>query len=98
MWTRSAWLAVLGALVLSCATARADDARRPEEPDPGFLEFLGSVDRLAEVNPDYLSQGGDAGKPAKPTPPPPAPLPPPPPPPHQPLPPSASASGGPTNE
>jgi hypothetical protein len=97
MWTRSARLAVLGALALCCATARADDARRPEEPDAGFLEFLGSVDRLAEVNPDYLSQG-DAGKSAKPTPPPPAPLPPPPPPPRQPLPPSASASGGPTNE
>jgi len=97
MWTRSGSLAVLAALVLCCAAARADDARRAEEPDAGFLEFLGSVDRLAEVNPDYLSQG-DAGKPVKPTPPPPAPLPPPPPPPHQPLPPSASASGGPTNE
>jgi hypothetical protein len=93
MWTRSGGLAVLSALVLCCATARADD-RRPEEPDAGFLEFLGSVDRLSEVNPDYLSQG-EAGKPMKPTPPPPAPSPPPP---RQPLPPSASASAGPTNE
>jgi len=94
MWARPGRLAVLGALALCCAAARADDARRPEEPDAGFLEFLGSVDRLAEVNPDYLSQG-EAGKPARPPPPPPAA---PPPPPRQPLPPSASASGGPTNE
>lgn len=94
MWTRSGSLAVLGALALCCAAARADDARKPEEPDAGFLEFLGSVDRLAEVNPDYLSQG-EAVKPAKSAPLPPAP---PPPPPRQPLPPSASASRGPTNE
>ena len=47
---------LLGALALSCAAARADDARKGEPPDPGFLEFLGSVDRLSEVNPNYLSQ------------------------------------------
>ena len=91
MWRRCSSLAVLGALALGAAVCRADDPRRPEDPDPGFLEFLGSVDRLSEVNPDYLSQA-EAGKPVKP--PPPAP----PPPPRQPLPPSASVSGGPTNE
>ena len=47
---------LLGALALSCAAARADDARKADAPDPGFLEFLGSVDRLSEVNPDYLAQ------------------------------------------
>jgi len=33
--------------------ARSDETRtpQPEDPDPGFLEFLGSVDRLAELNP-----------------------------------------------
>jgi hypothetical protein len=50
--------AVLAVLALACALARSDDTRKPEpaDPDPGFLEFLGSVDRLAEVNPDYLAQ------------------------------------------
>ena len=46
--------------------ARGDEARKaPDDPDAGFLEFLGSVDRLAEVNPDYLSQADPtkAGKP-----------------------------------
>jgi len=49
---------VLAVLALACALARSDDTRKPqpEDPDPGFLEFLGSVDRLAEVNPDYLAQ------------------------------------------
>src|ERR1700739_1801341 len=63
MWRRRRSLTVhlvlaplLGALALSCAAARADDARKGEPPDPGFLEFLGSVDRLSEVNPDYLAQ------------------------------------------
>lgn len=57
MWTRRAEMA-LCVLALACSAARADDTRRPppEDPDPGFLEFLGSVDRLAEVNPEYLSQ------------------------------------------
>ena len=50
--------AVLAVLGLACALARSDDTRKPQpaDPDPGFLEFLGSVDRLAEVNPDYLAQ------------------------------------------
>jgi hypothetical protein len=49
---------VLAVLALACALARSDDTRKPQpaDPDPGFLEFLGSVDRLAEVNPDYLAQ------------------------------------------
>jgi hypothetical protein len=49
---------VLAVLALACALARSDDTRKPqpEDPDPGFLEFLGSVDRLAELNPDYLAQ------------------------------------------
>jgi hypothetical protein len=46
--------------VLTLGSAAADESRKPapaaEEPDAGFLEFLGSVDRLAEVNPDYLRQ------------------------------------------
>ena len=50
--------AVLAALALACALARSDETRQPQpqDPDPGFLEFLGSVDGLAEVNPDYLAQ------------------------------------------
>ena len=89
-------LAVVIALALHCAAARSDDVRKPpsEDPDPGFLEFLGSVDRLADVNPNYLSQPEPPNaKPetrdATPTP----PLPPPPPP-QQALPPSASAASG----
>lgn len=93
MWTARLGLAVL-LLALGCAAARSDDARKAaDDPDAGFLEFLGSVDRLADVNPDYLSQAGAAkvarppGKPA-PAPPPPSPSQP------QPLPPSASAAPG----
>jgi hypothetical protein len=58
MCTSRAGCAVLAVLALACALARSDDTRKPQpaEPDPGFLEFLGSVDRLAEVNPDYLAQ------------------------------------------
>jgi len=83
-------------LALGCTVARSDDTRKaPDDPDPGFLEFLGSVDRLAERDPDYLSHagaiapGGPAGKPAGKPADPPTPSPP------QPLsPPSASVSGG----
>jgi hypothetical protein len=102
MWRRqlSVAAAVALALALGCAVARSDDARKPpEEPDAGFLEFLGSVDRLADVSADYLSQV-DPAKPTKPankgaqT-----PAPPPPPPPRQALPPSASSAPGvPKNE
>src|SRR5258707_1570936 len=58
MCTRRVGRGVLGVLALACALARSDDTRtpQPEDPDPGFLEFLGSVDRLAELNPDYLAQ------------------------------------------
>ena len=58
MCTRRVGCGVLAILALACALARSDDTPKPqpEDPDPGFLEFLGSVDRLAEVNPDYLAQ------------------------------------------
>jgi hypothetical protein len=77
---------VLLVCALLAGTARADDAHKPpaEDPDPGFLEFLGGVDGLAEVNPDYLAQanaarppptapaGAAVKPPAAPAPPPPA--------------------------
>ena len=77
MWLTRPTVAVLALLVLGCGLARADDGHKPsDEPDPGFLEFLGSVDRLADVNPDYLSQaetrpGAGTGTAPAPTPPPP---------------------------
>ncbi|HSY05423.1 MAG TPA: hypothetical protein VK803_05720 [Steroidobacteraceae bacterium] len=58
-------LAVLAVLALAGGAALADDPPKAEDPDTGFLEFLGSVDRLSEVNPDYLSQA-DAARSAKP--------------------------------
>jgi hypothetical protein len=77
MWLPRRTPEVLAALLLGCAAARADDAHKPAEPpDPGFLEFLGSVDRLADVNPEYLAQG-EGRSPAATTPPPPRPPPPP---------------------
>ena len=62
--------------------ARGDDAHQPpaEDPDAGFLEFLGSVDGLAETNPDYLAQLSP-GRPVTPVSVPARPAPPPPPPP-----------------
>ena len=96
-------LAVL-VLALGGVAARGDEARKaPDDPDAGFLEFLGSVDRLADVNPDYLSQADPtkAGRPPGKTVPasPPQGAPPPLTSPPQPLPPSASnASGGHNNE
>ena len=79
---RAAAAALLG-VALACGTARADDTRKsapPPPPDPGFLEFLGGVDGLAEVNPDYLAQASPPGPtapkpPASPPPVPPAPPP-----------------------
>jgi hypothetical protein len=69
MWTRRAGSGVLMMLALSSAAGWADDGHKsvPENPDPSFLEFLGSVDRLADVNPDYLAQAGrrQAQSPAK---------------------------------
>jgi hypothetical protein len=92
---------LLGALALGCTAARAADPPPPAgEPDPHFLEFLGSVDRLAEVNPDYISQAeARAGKPpgGTPTGSTPPPPPPPPPPPQQP-PTAANLPGAPNNE
>jgi hypothetical protein len=80
---RAAAIAALGALTLGSAAGRADDtAKAPPPPAAGFLEFLGSVDRLSEVNPNYLPPPGQA-KGVRPTAnggarPPPAPPPPPP--------------------
>ena len=57
MWFRWPAYLLLSATVLGWSAARADDAHKPtEEPDPGFLECLGSVDRLSDVNPDYIAQ------------------------------------------
>jgi len=82
MWAPRPSVALVCALALAGAGSRADDARRPPDPDPGFLEFLGSVDRLAETNPDYLSSAAPGADPppvkpqaAKPPPPPPPPPP-----------------------
>jgi type IV secretory pathway VirB10-like protein len=100
MWATRASLAVAAVLTLCCAAARSDDGRKPpsQDVDPGFLEFLGSVDRLADVNPDYLAQPDPPGvaKPARSA----TPPPPPPPPPQPAVPPSASAAppAGPKNE
>ncbi|HEY2808633.1 MAG TPA: hypothetical protein VGI91_07540 [Steroidobacteraceae bacterium] len=65
--SRAASAAWLLAALLSGA-AHADDARKnaPAPPEPGFLEFLGGVDGLAEVNPDYLAQANPTN-PANPT-------------------------------
>ena len=80
MWLSRRTRGVLAALLLGCALVRADDAHKPPEPpDAGFLEFLGSVDRLADVNPEYLAQPEARSKAAATTtPPPPPPRPPPP--------------------
>jgi hypothetical protein len=86
MWLhRAGAVAVLSALALGSATGRSDDASRPPPgaPGAGLLEFLGSVDRLSEVNPNYLAQPDPPrtaprtataapGAPVKPPPPPPA--------------------------
>jgi hypothetical protein len=84
MCTRRTGSVVVAMLALTSAVGRGDDNRKsaPENPDPSFLEFLGSVDRLADVNPDYLSHSGRpqvakppakvaAGSPPPPPPPPP---------------------------
>ena len=78
MWLSRRTSGVLAALLLGFALARGDDVHKPAEPpDPGFLEFLGSVDRLADVNPEYLGQAEARSKPPAATmPPPPPPRPP----------------------
>ena len=58
MWFhRAGAIAVLSALTLGSVIGRSDDASKapPPQPAAGFLEFLGSVDGLAEVNPNYLA-------------------------------------------
>jgi hypothetical protein len=85
MWLpRAAAIAVLSALALGSAVGRSDDASKaPPPPASGFLEFLGSVDGLAELNPNYLPPPVQARR-ARPVaspgarPPPPPPPPPPP--------------------
>jgi len=63
MWFRWPIHVLLPVAVLAWSAARADDVHKPaEEPDPGFLEFLGSVDRLSDVMPDYLPQPDARGK------------------------------------
>jgi hypothetical protein len=91
MWTRRTGSAVLMMLALGSAPGWADDGhtRAPENPDPSFLEFLGSVDRLAEVNPDYLAPAGHAQAAQSPA----KGAAPPRPPPSQPPPPPTAASG-----
>jgi hypothetical protein len=88
-------LAVLAVLALAAAVVHAGDPPKAEDPDAGFLEFLGSVDRLSEVNPDYLSQANPvrAARPVQPGAPPPAPPPPPSQPPASPPRPPPGASG-----
>ncbi len=81
MWTSRAASVALLLGALAGGTARADDTRpipAAQVPDPGFLEFLGGVDGLADVNPNYLAQANAAhpgSTPAKApaAPPPPAP-------------------------
>jgi hypothetical protein len=89
-------LAVLAVLALAGPAAHAGDPPKAEDPDAGFLEFLGSVDRLSEVNPDYLSQANAtrAAPPVQPGAPPPAPPPSQPPPPPQASPPRPSLPPG----
>ena len=82
MWrARPAAVAMLSALALGSAIGRTDDGSKAPAPPPGagFLEFLGSVDRLSEVNPNYLTQPNPvkAAKPAATGGTPPAPHPPP---------------------
>ncbi|MBS0379329.1 MAG: hypothetical protein JSS29_12635 [Proteobacteria bacterium] len=58
---------LLAAGTLVSVLARAGDPPRtpgPPDPDPGFLEFLGSVDNLADTNPDYMAQANVPHAPA----------------------------------
>ena len=94
MWLPCRTRGVLAALLLGCAAVRADDTPKPAEPpDPGFLEFLGSVDRLADVNPEYLAQAEARSKAAAAT-----TTPPPAPPRPQPAPNTPNGTGGHNNE
>ena len=89
MWFhRAGAMAVLSALTLGSPVGRSDDSSKappPAQPAAGFLEFLGSVDRLSEVNPNYLTQptpvkvarpvANGGARPVQTPPPPPAPPP-----------------------
>ena len=95
MWLPRPTAVVLAVLLAGYAAARADDVRKPaEEPDLGFLEFLGSVDRLSDVNPDYIAQAEARAKAATTNP----PANPPPPRPPAPPPNAANGPGGQKNE
>jgi hypothetical protein len=87
MCASSRGCALLAVLALGCAAALGDDGHKAQpDPDAGFLEFLGSVDRLAEVSPEYLRQvnGAPGARPPAKWVPPPAPQSPPPRPPQPP--------------
>ena len=81
MFKNRARLTVLLGYALLAVAAHAADGPAGADPDAGFLEFLGGVDGLADVNPNYLAQGNaaapaasaPAAAPAKPPPPPPPP-------------------------
>jgi hypothetical protein len=63
MWTSRAASVALLVVALAGGAPRADDTHPSapaQAPDPGFLEFLGGVDQLADVNPDYLAQANTA--------------------------------------
>ncbi len=65
--------ALLALLMLGAGAVRAEDVPKGAEADIGFLEFLGSVDRLSDLMPDYLSQAewrAKAGGGSTPAPPP----------------------------
>ena len=63
MWLPRPTALMLALLALGGAAAPADDVHQAaDEPEIGFLEFLGSVDRLADVMPDYLSQAESRAK------------------------------------
>ena len=95
MWHRWPTCVLLAAAVLAWSAARADDVhKQADEPDSGFLEFLGSVDRLSDVNPDYIAQAEARAKAAVAVNPPANPPPPRPPAP----PPTANGPGGQKNE
>jgi hypothetical protein len=74
MWQPRPTVASVILLLLGTAAVRAQEVSKAAEPEIGFLEFLGSVDRLSDLMPDYLSQaelGAKASTGSTPAPPPP---------------------------